>query len=87
MSATMTTGHDVRDLSLAPEGKLRIEWADASMPVLRQIRERFEKEKPLAGTKFAVKETNDCVEVTCPWGNIFKMHTPDEERFGAVNWK
>jgi hypothetical protein len=41
--------------------------------------------KPLAGTKFAVKETNDCVEVTCPWGNIFKMHSPDVERFGAIN--
>jgi len=41
--------------------------------------------KALAGTKFAVKETNDCVEVTCPWGNLFKMHAPDEERFGAVN--
>ncbi len=41
--------------------------------------------KPLAGTKFAVKETNDHVEVTCPWGNIFKMHTPDIERFGAIS--
>jgi hypothetical protein len=41
--------------------------------------------KPLAGTKFAVKETNDYVEVTCPWGNCFKMHTPDIERFGAIN--
>jgi hypothetical protein len=40
--------------------------------------------KPLAGTQFAVKETNDCVAVTCPWGNRFNMHTPDEARFGAV---
>ncbi|MEP6994639.1 MAG: adenosylhomocysteinase, partial [Acidobacteriota bacterium] len=38
---------DVKDLALAPRGKTRIEWADTSMPVLRQIRERFEKEKPL----------------------------------------
>src|ERR1041385_7602084 len=41
--------------------------------------------KPLAGTKFAVKEHNDYVEVTCPWGNRFNMHSPDPERFGAIN--
>jgi len=41
--------------------------------------------KPLAGTKFAVKENNDYVEVTCPWGNRFNMHSPDIERFGAIN--
>ena len=42
-------------------------------------------EKQLAGTKFAIQETNDCVEVTCPWGNKFNMHSPDEDRFGAIN--
>jgi hypothetical protein len=42
-------------------------------------------EKQLAGTCFAIKETNDCVQVTCPWGNKFNMHSPDEDRFGAVN--
>jgi hypothetical protein len=41
--------------------------------------------KQLAGTKFAVAENNDYVEVTCPWGNKFNMHSPDAERFGAVN--
>jgi len=41
--------------------------------------------KPLSGTKFKVVENNDYVEVTCPWGNIFNMHSPDAERFGAVN--
>src|SRR3984957_2363325 len=41
--------------------------------------------KALAGTQFAVKETNDCVAVTCPWGNRFNMHTPDEARFGPVS--
>lgn len=41
--------------------------------------------KQLAGTKFAVKENNDYVEVTCPWGNKFNMHSPDIERFGAIN--
>ena len=42
-------------------------------------------EKQLAGTKFAVAENNDYVEVTCPWGNKFNMHSPDDERFGAIN--
>ncbi len=41
--------------------------------------------KPFAGTQFAFKETNDCVAVTCPWGNKFNMHSPDEQRFGAVS--
>ena len=38
-------GHDVKDRALAERGKLRIEWADRTMPVLRQIRERFAREK------------------------------------------
>jgi len=42
-------------------------------------------EKQLAGTRFAIRETNDCVAVTCPWGNKFNMHNPDEDRFGAIN--
>jgi adenosylhomocysteinase len=37
------TEHDVKDLSLAPAGKLKIEWAEQSMPVLRQVRERFDE--------------------------------------------
>jgi hypothetical protein len=41
--------------------------------------------KQLADTKFAVAENNDYVAVTCPWGNRFNMHSPDEERFGPVN--
>ena len=59
------TGHHVRDLSLAPAGKLKIEWAEASMPVLRQIRERFEKEKPLAGTRMSA-----CLHVTTETANL-----------------
>ncbi|HPO08652.1 MAG TPA: adenosylhomocysteinase, partial [bacterium] len=43
--------HDVKDLSLAPAGKKKIEWAERSMPVLRLIRERFAKEKPLQGLR------------------------------------
>lgn len=45
--------YDVRDLALAPEGKKRIEWAQRDMPVLRAVRERFEKEKPLSGVTLA----------------------------------
>ena len=43
-----TKRYDVKDLALAPEGVRRIEWADRKMPVLRAIRERFEREQPLA---------------------------------------
>jgi hypothetical protein len=41
--------------------------------------------KQLAGTRFKVVPNNDYVEVTCPWGNRFNMHSPDVERFGAIN--
>jgi adenosylhomocysteinase len=53
------TAHDVRDLQLAEKGKLRIEWANQNMPVLNLIKARFEKEKPLKGTKIAA-----CLHVT-----------------------
>jgi adenosylhomocysteinase len=51
--------YDIKDPSLAASGKLRIEWAERSMPVLRLIRERFAKEKPLAGQVLAA-----CLHVT-----------------------
>jgi len=51
--------HDVKDLSLAAAGRLRIEWAEQSMPVLRQIRERFTKEQPLKGIRLGA-----CLHVT-----------------------
>ncbi|HGY57154.1 MAG TPA: adenosylhomocysteinase [Caldithrix abyssi] len=57
--------HDVKDLNLAAQGKKRIEWADADMPVLRAIRERFEKEKPLAGKKMSA-----CLHVTAETANL-----------------
>lgn len=40
--------------------------------------------KSLAGTKFAFRESNDCVETTCPWGNRIHVHEPDESRFGRI---
>jgi adenosylhomocysteinase len=50
-ATTVKPKHEVKDLSLAPLGKQRIEWAGREMPVLRQIRDRFEQEKPLAGIR------------------------------------
>jgi adenosylhomocysteinase len=55
----MATEHDVKDLGLAGAGKLRIEWAEQSMPVLRQVRERFAKEQPLKGVRLGA-----CLHVT-----------------------
>jgi adenosylhomocysteinase len=54
-----TTPHDVKDLSLAGAGQLRIDWAELSMPVLRQVRERFQKEQPLRGLRIGA-----CLHVT-----------------------
>ena len=51
--------HDVKDLSLAAAGRLKIEWAEQSMPVLRQVRERFAKEQPLKGIRLGA-----CLHVT-----------------------
>ena len=53
------TQHDVKDLSLAGAGRLKIEWAEQSMPVLRQVRERFTKEQPLKGIRLGA-----CLHVT-----------------------
>src|SRR3990172_862176 len=63
--ATGTASYDVRDLNLASEGKRRSEWAERSMPVLRQIRERFAKAKPLAG-----KRLSACLHVTSETANL-----------------
>ncbi|TPW10966.1 MAG: adenosylhomocysteinase, partial [bacterium] len=43
--------YDVKDIKLADQGKLKIEWAEATMPVLRLIKKRFQKEKPLRGMR------------------------------------
>jgi adenosylhomocysteinase len=59
MTTTTQVKHDVKDLSLAPLGKQRIEWAGREMPVLQQIRDRFNQEKPLAGIRLVA-----CCHVT-----------------------
>jgi adenosylhomocysteinase len=58
---------DVRDLSLAPTGRERIEWAGGEMPVLALIRERFEKERPLDGVRIAA-----CLHVTTETANLME---------------
>jgi len=59
--------YDCKDLKLSAEGKERIEWADESMPVLRMIRKRFEKENPLKGVKIAA-----CLHVTTETANLMR---------------
>ena len=56
---------DVKSLSLAPKGKLRIEWANQWMPVLQLIRKRFQKEKPLKGVRISA-----CLHVTTETANL-----------------
>lgn len=60
-----TVKHHVADLGLAELGRQRIEWADRDMPVLKQIRERFEKEKPLDGIRISA-----CLHVTTETANL-----------------
>ncbi|MEX0991052.1 MAG: adenosylhomocysteinase [Actinomycetota bacterium] len=59
--------HDVKDLDLADEGRQRIEWAGAEMSVLKLIRERFDKEQPLAGVRIAA-----CLHVTTETANLME---------------
>src|SRR5882762_10137959 len=74
MSDTMTKGgagagakatNDIKDIRLADEGRRRTEWAERSMPVLRQLRERFARERPLAGKRLAA-----CLHVTTETANL-----------------
>lgn len=57
--------HDVKDLKLAPEGELKIEWAGQQMPVLQLIKERFSREKPLKGITLGA-----CLHVTSETANL-----------------
>src|ERR671933_307364 len=60
-----TKRFDVKDRALAPEGVRRIEWADRQMPVLAAIRDRFEREQPLAGYRIS-----GCLHVTTETANL-----------------
>jgi adenosylhomocysteinase len=59
--------YDIKDIKLAAKGKNRIEWADKYMPVLKTIRTRFEKEKPLKGYKISA-----CLHVTAETANLMR---------------
>ena len=63
----MAIAHDVKDLELATGGRYRIEWAGQEMPVLKQIRERFAVEKPLAGLRVSA-----CLHVTTETANLMQ---------------
>jgi hypothetical protein len=55
------------------------------MPDRAALLERLAQvRKHLEGTKFAFRESNDCVETVCPWGNRINVHAPDEHRFGRI---
>ena len=64
-AAARNPSYDVRDLALADEGRRRTEWAERSMPVLRLLRERFAKERPLAGRRLSA-----CLHVTSETANL-----------------
>lgn len=68
MTAVETArGYDIASRDLAAEGKRRVEWAEAQMPVLRLIRERFAREKPLQGARIAA-----CLHVTTETANLMR---------------
>ena len=60
--------HDIKDASLAAAGRKKIEWAERNMPVLAQIRERFEKSQPFAGVRIAA-----CMHVTTETANLMRV--------------
>jgi adenosylhomocysteinase len=59
------TQYDIKDFSLAREGKLRVDWAGREMPVVRLISERFGKERPLAGVRISA-----CLHITTETANL-----------------
>jgi adenosylhomocysteinase len=59
--------HDLADPALAPQGRARIEWSDGQMPVLRRVRERFERDRPLEGVRVGA-----CLHVTSETANLVR---------------
>ncbi|ACK72745.1 adenosylhomocysteinase [Gloeothece citriformis PCC 7424] len=57
--------YEIKDISLAPSGRQRIEWAGREMPVVKQIKDRFEKEKPFEGIRLIA-----CCHVTTETANL-----------------
>jgi len=67
VSPALRKSYDIKDINLAEKGKLRIEWAAMTMPVLNSITKRFQKEKPLKGTKITA-----CLHVTTETANLME---------------
>jgi adenosylhomocysteinase len=65
VAAPVQQKYDIKDIGLAPLGRQRIEWAGREMPVLKQIRDRFAKEKPFAGLRLVA-----CCHVTTETANL-----------------
>jgi adenosylhomocysteinase len=63
----MSSDFDVKDISLAESGRRRIQWAEGEMPVLRQVHERFQKEKPFKGLRMSA-----CLHVTTETANLMR---------------
>lgn len=61
------TKYDIKDISLAEQGKLSVDWANKSMPVLNSVKKRFAAEKPLAGTRLAA-----CLHVTTETASLME---------------
>jgi adenosylhomocysteinase len=66
-AAAQLPPHDVADIGLAADGVTRIEWAEREMPVLRLIRDRFERERPLDGLRIGA-----CLHVTTETANLMR---------------
>jgi adenosylhomocysteinase len=67
MTVDTAIKHDIADASLAAQGKKRIEWAERNMPVLAQIKARFEKEQPFRGIRISA-----CMHVTTETANLMR---------------
>ena len=71
--------YDVKDMGLADQGKLKIEWAEATMPVLRLIRKRFEREQPFKGLRATA-----CLHVTTETPNLMQRSRPAGQMFASA---
>ncbi len=65
--STAIAPSDIANIGLAAAGRDKIEWAERDMPVLRLIRERFEREKPLTGQRITA-----CLHVTAETANLMR---------------
>jgi len=63
----MAKNYDIKDIGLADQGRKRMDWAEQEMPVLRQLLERFAKERPLQGVRLSA-----CLHVTSETGNLMR---------------